>query len=75
MASDVIAGGVQVTEATHIAIREYYRCERREAVEVKGKGPMTTYLVLGPLAPESAGGPNNQSESKPALCFLSSGPP
>ena len=31
-----------------------YRFERREAVEVKGKGLMTTYVVLGPLVPDAA---------------------
>lgn len=49
MASDVAPGGVQVTEATYLAIREHYRFERREGVEVKGKGPMTTYVILGAL--------------------------
>jgi hypothetical protein len=28
------------------AVRERYEFERREAVEVKGKRPMTTYLLV-----------------------------
>lgn len=55
MASGVVAGGVQVTEATYVAIRDHYRLERREAVDVKGKGLMTTYVVLGSLLPGIAG--------------------
>jgi adenylate cyclase len=54
MASEVAPGGVQVTEATWVAIRDHYRVERREAVEVKGKGLMTTYVVLGPLVPDAS---------------------
>jgi class 3 adenylate cyclase len=54
MASEVAAGGVQVTEATYRAVRDYYRFERREAVEVKGKGLMTTYVVLGPPVADAA---------------------
>lgn len=48
MASEVAAGGVQVTEVTAGAISDHYRLERREGIEVKGKGLMTTYVVLGP---------------------------
>lgn len=50
MASNVPAGGIQVTEATYLAIRHHYWTERHDAVAVKGKGLMTTYVVLGPLA-------------------------
>lgn len=51
MADDVAPGGVQVTEATYAAIRDHYAVERRDGVEVKGKGLMTAYVVLGRLAP------------------------
>jgi len=47
MADNVVAGGIQVTESTYALIHDEYRLERREDVEVKGKGRMTTYLVLG----------------------------
>ena len=50
MASLADPGSVQITEETCAAVRNRYRVERREAVEVKGKGLMTTYVVLEPLA-------------------------
>jgi class 3 adenylate cyclase len=46
MQSHAPVGAVQVTERTHRLLRERYRFERR-AVEVKGKGLLTTYLLLG----------------------------
>jgi guanylate cyclase len=42
-------GGVLVTPETRAAIADRYRSEERKAIDVKGKGPMTTYLVTGPL--------------------------
>ena len=54
MASHATPGGVQVTEETCAAIRDHYGVERREPVEVKGKGLMTMYVVLGPLAEHTA---------------------
>ncbi len=42
-------GGVQITEETCDSVRDHYRTERREAVEVKGKDLMTTYVVLEPV--------------------------
>lgn len=49
MASLADPGCVQITEETCTGIRDRYSVERREAVEVKGKGLMTTYVVLEPL--------------------------
>lgn len=46
MASAGQPGGVQVTEATYNAIRDHYQFERCEAVDVKGKGLMTTYVAV-----------------------------
>lgn len=48
-------GGVLVTEVTCTAIEDGYQVERREAIEVKGKGLMTTYVVLGPRSEGSEG--------------------
>ena len=45
MQSHAPAGAIQVTERTHRLLRERYRFERR-AVDVKGKGLLTTYLLL-----------------------------
>ena len=50
MASLADPGCVQVTEETRTVVGDRYRVERRDAVQVKGKGLMTTYVVLGPLA-------------------------
>ena len=50
MASLADPGCVQVTEETRAVVGDRYRVERRDAVQVKGKGLMTTYVVLGPLA-------------------------
>ena len=50
MASHSEPGGVLVTEETCSAARDRYHVEQREVIEVKGKGPMTTYVVRGPRA-------------------------
>jgi len=47
MESHGIPGAIQVTERTHERLRERYELSRRGTIEVKGKGPMTTYLLLG----------------------------
>ena len=47
MASLADPGCVQITEETCASVGDYYRVERRDDVEVKGKGLMTTYVVLG----------------------------
>lgn len=47
MASLADPGCVQITQETSTAIQGHYKAERRDAVEVKGKGLMTTYVVLG----------------------------
>ncbi|MEG4023502.1 adenylate/guanylate cyclase domain-containing protein [Microcoleus sp. S13C4] len=38
-------GSIQVTETTYQQLREKYSFENRGAIEVKGKGQMTTYLL------------------------------
>ena len=45
MESSGIPGRVQVAPATWNAVRDEYRFERRE-LDVKGLGPMTTYLLV-----------------------------
>jgi adenylate cyclase len=44
MESSCIPGRIQVAPRTWNAVRDEYRFERRE-LEVKGLGPMTTYLL------------------------------
>jgi class 3 adenylate cyclase len=47
MESHGVPGAIQVTERTYERLRERYDLRRRGTIEVKGKGPMTTYLLLG----------------------------
>lgn len=42
-----IADHIQVTPNVYERLRDRYEFERREIADVKGKGPMTTYLLLG----------------------------
>jgi len=46
MESHGIPGAIQVTERTYEHLRDRYELRRRGTIEVKGKGPMTTYLLL-----------------------------
>lgn len=47
MASHAAPGTIQLTEVTARALRSSYLLERRRGVEVKGKGRMDTWLLLG----------------------------
>ena len=38
---------IQVTDNVYEQLRERYEFQERGPVEVKGKGPLTTYLLLG----------------------------
>jgi adenylate cyclase len=58
LAGTAAAGGVHVTGSIYAATRDHYRFEQREGVNVKGKQPMTTYVVLGPLVPDTADSPS-----------------
>ncbi|MGJ3251874.1 MAG: adenylate/guanylate cyclase domain-containing protein [Elainellaceae cyanobacterium] len=47
MESQGIAGCIQVTPAVYERLGDRYQVERRGTIDVKGKGLMTTYLLLG----------------------------
>lgn len=47
MESHGLPGEIQVTERTCERLRKRYELRQRGAIEVKGKGVMTTYLLLG----------------------------
>jgi adenylate cyclase len=47
MESHAPPGSIQITERTFELLGDGYRFEQREGIDVKGKGPMTTYLLLG----------------------------
>ena len=38
---------IQVTEAVYRQLREAYAFEQREIIDIKGKGPMQAYFLLG----------------------------
>ena len=40
-------GKIQMTEATHELLKDRFVCEPRGTIEVKGKGPMRTWWLLG----------------------------
>jgi class 3 adenylate cyclase len=46
MESSGVPGQIQVSAATHELIGHVFTCEPRGPIEVKGKGPMETYLLL-----------------------------
>jgi len=47
MESHGVPGEIQVTERAYERLRGRYELRRRGTIEVKGKGAMTTYLLLG----------------------------
>lgn len=51
MESQGIPGCIQVTESTYERLRDNYIFEQRGAIQVKGKGEMTTYLLIGKKVP------------------------
>ncbi len=60
MESHGIPGSIQVTERVHARLASTFRFEARGSIEVKGKGSMRTFFLLGrrerpPVSP--AGGP------------------
>jgi class 3 adenylate cyclase len=50
MESHGVPGRVQVTEGTYLRLHDDFAFESRGLVDVKGKGPIPTYLLVGPLA-------------------------
>jgi len=48
MESHALPGTIQVTQRAYQHLRERYELRPRGKVEIKGKGPMTTYLLLRP---------------------------
>ena len=48
MESHGVPGRIQITETTHQLIADAYLCESRGPIEIKGKGTMATWFVVGP---------------------------
>ncbi len=47
MESHGLPGAIQVTEHAYERLRHRYELRRRGTIEIKGKDPMTTYLLIG----------------------------
>ena len=47
MESHGVAGCIQVTDRTYRRLRDTYRFQRRGPVQVKGKGELETWFLLG----------------------------
>ncbi|MBE9130022.1 MULTISPECIES: adenylate/guanylate cyclase domain-containing protein [unclassified Coleofasciculus] len=52
MESHGIAGRIQVSESTYERLRDQYALEERGIIEVKGKGEMRTYFLIGRKFPD-----------------------
>jgi len=50
MESTGTAGAVQITEATYALVRDTFECEPKGVIEVRGKGPMPVWHVIGARA-------------------------
>jgi adenylate cyclase len=48
MESQSTPGEIQITRATYDLLKDEFVCERRGTIEVKGKGPMETWYLVGP---------------------------
>jgi adenylate cyclase len=58
-----VAAGIQVTERVYERLRDRYELRERGIVEVKGKGPTTTYLLIGRRASADTGSPTQRAQS------------
>jgi len=52
MESHGVPGRIHVTEATYLLLADRFEFEKRAPIEVKGKGAMQTYLLIGQAAAE-----------------------
>lgn len=66
MESHGAPGRVQISQATYELIKDEFVCERRGVINVKGKGEMETWYLVGPKEPAPA--PAIQPEAtRPAI--------
>jgi guanylate cyclase len=56
MESHGLPGQIQVTERVAAGLGPTYVVEPRGTIDVKGKGPMPTYLLVGPRLPSAPSG-------------------
>jgi adenylate cyclase len=67
MESQGLAGCIQVTQAVYDRLQDKYLFEERGAVQIKGKGNMTTYLLTGRKTPPPLDVPIQPYLAKTAL--------
>lgn len=53
MESHGLPSRVHITEATKLALRDRFECEPRGEIDVKGKGPMSTFFLVRELEREA----------------------
>jgi len=58
MESHGLPGRIQVTQATYELLKDKYEFEERGAIQIKGKGEMTTYWLRGKKIQLQGGGDN-----------------
>ena len=51
MESHGVAGKIQISQSTFELIKDEFDCEPRGTIEVKGKGELETWFLLGPRVP------------------------
>jgi class 3 adenylate cyclase len=56
MESSGLADVIQTTDATFALLKQEYDFEARSDVDVKGKGRVTTYLLMGRRTPKLTAG-------------------
>ncbi len=53
MESTGVPGRIQTTDRVHARLRDRYRFEERGRINVKGKGELCTYFLVGPIGDDS----------------------
>jgi adenylate cyclase len=64
MESHGIPGAIQVTERAYIRLVPAFDFEERGVIDVKGKGPMRTYLLIGSRVTPGPGKPRAMSDKR-----------
>ena len=62
MESHASPGTIQVTERAYDRLRHGFELSRRGTIDVKGKGPMTSYVLIGPRAGRPLRAPPRRQE-------------
>src|SRR4051794_22620898 len=65
MESHALPGTIQVSERTYAHLRGRYELRTRGPIEIRGKGPMTTYTLLGRGAEPGGGGAGGRATPPP----------